>query len=154
MRYIFVMVVMIVLSGCVPKMHTLSPAVEGKVIDADTGEALENVKIESEIILENKKRVQNSLTDRNGVFHIDGERSLGIGTLMGGIWMLPVKTVSFSKKGYNANYYGCEIYNTQDGCYGLTIKMYKFDSPNAHNMVNDDHGVLRVILPSSSESKQ
>jgi len=98
-------------TGCVPKMHTTSPAVEGKVLDSVTHEPLKAVQ------------VGGAITDRDGRFFLEGEKELGIGTPMGGVWRLPAVMMKVSKKGYHPVYCTCESFSTQEGCTDVVIEM-------------------------------
>ncbi len=103
------------LTGCIPKMHTVSPQIEGKVVDAKTGKPLSGV------------HVGTKQTDQNGKFIIEGKKKMGIGTPMGGVWRLPTLNVPISKKGYKSTYYSCSSYSNVDGCTNLTISLTPLD---------------------------
>ena len=102
----------IALTGCMPKMHTVSPKIEGKVVDAKTGKPLSGV------------RVGLKQTHLNGWFTMEGKRELGIGTPMGGVWRLPSVMLPVSKKGYRDTYCQCNgLSNTLYGCTNVTIAL-------------------------------
>ena len=103
---------MMLLTGCVPKIHTISPQIEGRVVDATTGKPLKGVQIGSK------------QTDVNGRFTIEGKREMGIGTPMGGVWKLPTVIVPVLKKGYRNAYCRCSgLSNNIYGCTNITIAL-------------------------------
>ena len=111
-RFIVAGVSMLVLAGCAPKMHTVAPQIEGRVVDGVTGKPLSGVQVGS-------KR-----TDMNGRFIIEGKEELGIGTPMGGVWKLPTVLVPVSKKGYKETYCQCSgLSNNIYGCTNVTIAL-------------------------------
>lgn len=113
MKQIMMMGILIMsLTGCVPKMHTVSPQIEGSVVDAKTENPLMGVQVGS-------KR-----TDVNGRFTIEGKREMGIGTPMGGVWKLPTVVLPVSKKGYRNIYCRCSgLSNNVYGCTNVTIAL-------------------------------
>ncbi len=109
MKNFFLMIVLFALNGCVPKMHTTLPAIEGKVVDAVTHTPLSGVEVGGEV------------TNKNGEFYLDGEKTLGVGTPMGGVWKVPVVYLKVSKEGYHSMSCQCESFSTQDGCLNVEI---------------------------------
>ncbi len=112
-KYFFLPILIIFISACAPKVHTLSPTIEGKVIDAASGKPLADAK------------VGNTTTNQKGRFFIKGKKELGIGTTMGGVWKIPLKIIKIVKKGYKPASFACDILNTQDGCFDIVIKLHK-----------------------------
>jgi len=115
MKALFIPFLFLLLTGCIPKTHTISPTIEGVVLDAKSNQPLANVQ------------VGNQLTNSQGEFLIEGETELGIGTPMGGIWNLPTVIIRVSKKGYQPSSYECGILSNQKGCFGVVIKLQKID---------------------------
>lgn len=111
MKYLTMAILTIVFTGCIPKMHTVSPQIEGRVIDAKTGKPLSGVQVGS------------TQTNLNGEFFIEGKKELGIGTPMGGVWRLPTLNVPVSKQGYKSTYCECSGYSNSEGCKDMTIEL-------------------------------
>ena len=112
MRKNLILILLFVFSGCVPKIHTVIPKIEGKVIDIVTKKPIENVTIGS------------IKTNKDGKFSLDGKKELGIGTPMGGVWKLPTVMVPVSKKGYRNVYCQCSgLSNNIYGCTNVTIAL-------------------------------
>ena len=124
-RFIVTGVSMLALAGCVPKMHTVTPQIEGRVVDGVTGKPLSGVQVGS-------KR-----TDLNGRFIIEGKEEMGIGTPMGGVWKLPTVLVPVSKKGYKETYCQCSgLSNNIYGCTNVTIALAPIGNSNLDNRVD------------------
>ena len=115
MRHLFIIFTAIFITACVPKTHIISPAIEGKVIDAQTKYPISGV------------RVGSTLTDKDGKFYIEANKELGVGTTMGGVWRLPAMVVKVEKAGYKPDYYICDALNTQEGCFDVVIKLYRLE---------------------------
>jgi len=113
MKLIYTLFLLLLLTGCIPKTHTISPTIEGVVLDAKSNQPLENVHVGSQ------------LTNNKGQFFIEGKTKLGIGTPMGGIWKVPTMIIRVTKDGYQPTYYECSILSTQKGCFDVTIKLQK-----------------------------
>ena len=113
MKYFFIIFLVYFVSGCVPKIQTVEPEIEGKVVDAQTHQPLAGVSVGS------------VRTDEQGKFFIEGKKELGIGTTMGGVWRLPAIMLLIEKDGYQSTTYVCEILSTQDGCYDVEIELQR-----------------------------
>ena len=125
MKQLMMMSILIMsLTGCVPKMHTVSPQIEGKVVDAKTGKPLSGAQ------------VALKHTNLNGRFVIEGKRELGIGTPMGGVWRLPTIMVPVWKKGYKGIYCQCSgLSNNIYGCTNVTIALMPLDKNVTNDMI-------------------
>ena len=113
MQSLLIPFIFLLLTGCIPKTHTISPTIEGVVLDAKSNQPLANVQVGSQ------------LTNSQGEFLIKGETELGIATPMGGIWRLPTVIIRVTKEGYESSSYECSILNTQKGCFNVRIKLQK-----------------------------
>ena len=113
MKSIYISLFLLLLTGCIPKTHTLFPTIEGVVLDAKNNQPLANVQVGSQ------------LTNSSGEFLIEGETELGIGTPMGGIWRLPTMIIRVIKEGYAPSSYECSILSTQKGCFDVVIELQK-----------------------------
>ena len=123
-RLLIIGILIMTLTGCVPKMHTVSPQIEGRVVDAVTGKPMKEVQVGS-------KR-----TDPNGRFAIEGKKEMGIGTPMGGVWKLPTVMVPVSKKGYRDIYCKCSgLSNNIYGCTNVTISLVPLDKNLSGSMI-------------------
>ena len=112
MKKIVILIVLIVFTGCIPKMHTVVPKIEGKVIDSITKQPIKDVKVDS------------VKTNKDGVFSLDGKKELGVGTVMGGVWRVTPRMVVVSQKNYHKMYCTCKILSTQDGCLDVVIELF------------------------------
>lgn len=121
-KYLIMTVLLLVITGCVPKTHLVSPAIEGRIIDAQTKHPLSEVEIGP------------VLTDDKGHFMIKGEKELGIGTPMGGIWKVPSLMVRVRKRGYKTMYCSCDALSTEDGCTNVTVLLYPADNRGINNI--------------------
>ncbi len=113
MSHFFIIFTVIFITACAPKTHIISPAIEGKVIDALTKRPIKGAI------------VGTVLTDKDGRFYIKAKKELGVGTTMGGVWRLPVMIVKAEKDGYESDYYACDVLNTQEGCFDVVIKLHR-----------------------------
>jgi len=113
LKYFYLFFTLFFLIGCSIKTYTVSPAIEGKVIDLVSKKPLENVN------------VGGVLTDKNGKFYIKGERKATIGTTMGGIWRVPVVIMRVTKAGYKPTSLQCDVLSTQEGCFDVVVKLEK-----------------------------
>jgi hypothetical protein len=113
MKSIYTSLFLLLLTGCIPKTHTISPTIEGVVLDAKSGQLLANVQVGSQ------------LTNSKGQFLIERKTELGIATLMGGIWRVPTMIISITKEGYEPSSYACSILSTQKGCFNVLIELQK-----------------------------
>jgi len=111
-RYFTMIVLLLGITGCVPKTHPVSPTIVGRIVDARTKQPLSDVEIGS------------VLTDDKGYFMIKGEKELGIGTPMGGMWKVPSLIVRVSKTGYKTMYCSCDALSTEEGCINVTVLLY------------------------------
>ena len=115
-KHLIVIIFLLLFSGCIPKVHTTIPTVEGKIIDAKTNLPIENADIESSDL--------KIKSDQNGQFTLTGKKELGIGTLMGGLWRIQ-HIFRISKKGYHSLSCQCDILNTKEGCFNIKVPLKK-----------------------------
>jgi hypothetical protein len=104
------------ITGCIPKIQTLTPLVSGVVVDAQSGKGLSGV-----VVAPNR-------SEHNGAFLIEGEQKLGIGTPTGGMWRLPTLLFEAKKEGYHPLYCQCESTNIQKGCEDVIIRLVPLKS--------------------------
>ena len=118
-QFMILWILTMLLLGCVPKKHIVSPQMEGRVFDAMTKNPLSGVKVGSK------------QTNVNGHFIIESQKELGIVTPMGGVWRLPTVMLPISKKGYKKIYCTCETLNIDTyGCSNVTIALVPLDKNN------------------------
>ncbi len=117
------------LSGCVPKVHTTVPAIEGKIIDKDTKAPIEGIVL--------SKNIQ---TDIKGHFILPAKTELGIGTPMGGLWYIS-RSFIIRKEGYHSLRCICEVLNNNADCTDVVISMSKEGSS-----CNPNHNIQSSML--------
>jgi hypothetical protein len=125
-------------SGCIPKMQTIIPTVEGQIIDAKTNQPVTYVNIENP-----KHKVKS---DQKGHFILRGEKELGIATVMGGLWRIK-HSFFISKKGYYPLSCECDVLNTRSGCYDLTIPLTKVGNNTVKSYHED--GLTCFTIPAA-----
>jgi hypothetical protein len=76
LKFSFYLFIILIFNGCIPKIVTISPAIDGIVIDKATNKRLKDVTVGS------------SKTNKNGFYTIDSKTKLGIATTMGGIFYI------------------------------------------------------------------
>jgi hypothetical protein len=101
----FYLIIVLILSACVPKTITVTPAVDGIVIDKASKKRLKDVMVGS------------SKTDKNGFYKIDSKTKLGIATTMGGVFFISTKEIKVHKDGYVDQYIICETLNSNPVCH-------------------------------------
>jgi len=99
------------LTGCLPKLLCRYPGIDGWVVDARSGRAIEGAKVGS------------VTTDREGRFVLEGEKELGVATTMGGVRRLPSRLFLVKKEGYRTLSCICESLGTAPGCHEVRIAM-------------------------------
>lgn len=111
MNFLSAFILALLLNGCVPKVKTTVPSVEGKVIHSITNQPIADVNISG-----------TYSTDKNGHFMIPETQEVSIGTPMGGIWMIS-RLFSIQKEGYIPLSCTCETLNSSGYCTNVTISL-------------------------------
>ena len=127
-QLIMIGILIISLTGCVPKMHTVSPQIEGRVVDVKTGKPLTHVA------------VGKTYTNDNGKFIINAKKVMGVATPMGGMWRLPTIVVPVFKKGYIHTACRCSgMSNSIYGCSNVTIALTPKEYTNFKPIIQSTH---------------
>jgi hypothetical protein len=135
-KYLIILPTLLLFSGCIPKIQTTIPAVEGQIVDAKTNQPITYVKIGN-----SKHKVKS---DQNGHFTLKGEKELVIATVMGGLWRIK-HSFFISKQGYYPLFCECDVLNTRSGCYNLTIPLTKIGNNTVKSYHED--GLTCFVTP-------
>jgi hypothetical protein len=125
----------LLVTGCVPKMHTTAPSVEGVVIDVGTGLPVASARFGKKI-----------MTDAKGHFLIAAEKELGIGTPIGGIWEIS-RSFTVRKQGYLPMNCSCTISNTSAGCRNVVIGMIPVSMKIRNTREQSAHSEFFTCMP-------
>jgi hypothetical protein len=124
----FYLLFILVLSGCVPKTVTISPAIDGIVVDKATNEKLKDVTVGS------------TKTDKNGFYTIDSKTKLGVKTTMGGVFYISTNEIKVHKDGYIDQSIICETLNSNPICH-IDIALEPNDYQSLHNICIDEKDI-------------
>jgi len=124
MKFLSTILIGFLLSGCIPKVKTSVPTVEGKVIHSITKQPIADVTISGAI-----------KTDKNGYFLIPKKSELGIGTPMGGLWRIQ-RSFIVKKEGYTPLSCTCDVLNSSGYCNNVIIPLTSKDKSIKRALIN------------------
>ncbi len=146
MRWIYLIFIIFLFSGCVPRFNAVVPGVDGQVIDAITGKAIEGAIVQKDI-----KSAQD------GTFKIPVQTELGIATTMGGIYHMDKSLIyEVEKEGYDKQSLVCSCMSNSPVCY-TTIKLLPYNASkyfiNLDDIINEDKGNTSMFFRIKSIDK-
>jgi hypothetical protein len=111
--YLTLFFLVLLFTGCVPKIKPIEPEVNGNIIDKQTKKPIEDVIVDESI-----------KTDKYGKFLIPQKKELGIATTMGGLYAIK-RVFTLKKKGYTPLTCMCSVLITKASCLDEVIMMSK-----------------------------